>query len=222
MVHHPVGKRFLLRKSSNAENMVPSFSKKADALVSAREASRRRRARVVSGSAPLKVKKVVLNAQRHHTKAQRAKLAKVSCAPAATAPAPTPAPAPAPVAAPAESLKAVQEAIKSTPAVAALFAQEKDSSETTIHFPRFLRRPPPQVWPVPINRENVDACDPELEDVELEFILRGLEVTGEKYVHTLFLPLCACPDMRASQHVASREERPHRLVLDGPLRLAPR
>ena len=42
------------------------------------------------------------------------------------------------------------------------------------------------MWPVPINHENIDACDPALDGVEWEFILHGLEFTSEKYVHSLF------------------------------------
>ena len=172
---HPAGKRFLLRKSSNAENLPPSFSnKKAEVLASAREASRRRRARVVSGSVPLKVKKVVLNAQRRASKAQRAgKLAQAAapCTPMSFA---VPRPQP---------LEAVCEAIKSTPGVAEVCAQEKTPlTSDLLHFPRFLRRPPPQVWPAPIRREYIDACDPLLANVPLEYIREGLEVTGEACV----------------------------------------
>ncbi|KAI0719787.1 hypothetical protein C8T65DRAFT_706124 [Cerioporus squamosus] len=159
----PLGKRFLMRKSSNAENTPPSASayhKKADALVSAREASRRRRARVVSGSMPLKAKKLLQNAQRRVSKAQHAaKLPKIA------------APETVKASQPVELVNQTQATTTSAP----LPAPAPDAW----HFPRTLRRPPPPVWPIQLRRENVDVCDPSLVGVPMDYIMRGLEATGD-------------------------------------------
>ena len=184
----PLGKRFLIRKSSNAENLPPSASsKKADALTSAREASRRRRARVVSGggSVPLKVKKVVQNAQRRVSKAAvrsskslkpAVSLASIHCS---VAP-----PAPAEVV----EVSALPDSI-TTPT-----PKQAEVKADTLNLPRFLRRPPPSVWPVEFDRANIDACSPELEGVDFNYILQGLEVAGPSYVHSrLVLALIANP-----------------------------
>ncbi|PIL28770.1 hypothetical protein GSI_08814 [Ganoderma sinense ZZ0214-1] len=166
----PLGKRFLIRKCSNAENLPPSASsKKADALVSAREASRRRRARVVSGNLPLKVKKVVHNAQRRASKAAHlsskplkptVSLASIHCSAAPLA---------------SEQVIEVSAASEATTAPTPKQAEVKPD---TLNLPRFLRRPPSSVWPVDFDRANIDACSPELEGVDFSYIMQGLEVTG--------------------------------------------
>ena len=170
----PLGKRFLIRKSSNAENLPPPVSsKKADALVSAREASRRRRARVVSGSLPLKVKKVVHNSQRRASKAAHlsskpfkpvAALASIRCSPAPSVPEHV-----------VEVSAASEPATVPTP-------KQAEVKPDTLNLPRFLRRPPPAVWPVDFDRANIDACNYELEGVDFDYILQGLEVAGPSYV----------------------------------------
>ncbi|RDX52478.1 hypothetical protein OH76DRAFT_161198 [Lentinus brumalis] len=161
----PLGKRFLMRKSSNAENAPPSASayhKKADALVSAREASRRRRARVVSGSMPLKAKKLLLNAQRRVSKAQHAaKLPKVAIQAS-------------------EPVELVNQEQSQTATAAAPLPQPAPDAW---RFPRALRRPPPPVWPMQLRRENVDACDPALVGVPMDYIMRGLEAAGDSMWH---------------------------------------
>ena len=177
----PLGKRFLMRKSSNTENLPPSaaaYHKKAGALVSAREASRRRRARVVSGSMPLKSKKLIQNAQRRVSKAQHA------------AQHPKIAPETVKTSAPSEPVELVnqtQSQATTTPATTPVVPAAHD-----IQFPRYLRRPPRGMWPVPFRLENIDACDPALSGTPLEYIRQGLEVAGESYVHFYFLALATC------------------------------
>ncbi|KAM5546137.1 hypothetical protein V8D89_000263 [Ganoderma adspersum] len=170
-----LGKRFLIRKSSNAENLPPpASSKKADALVSAREASRRRRARVVSGSLPLKVKKVVHNSQRRASKAAQlsskpfkplASLASIRCSPAPSVPS-----------------QLVEVSAASEPATAPT-PKQAEVQPDTLNLPRFLRRPPPVVWPVDFDRANIDACSQELEGVDFDYIMQGLEVAGPSMWH---------------------------------------
>lgn len=176
VIRQPLGKRFLMRKSSNAENLPPTaHSKKADALVSAREASRRRRARVVSGALPLKVKKVVQNAQR---RASKALLVSKLIKPVA--------PRSVEFSAPSEPLELVNET-QGTSQTTTSSSAKPLPAPSMWHFPRFLRRPPPQVWPVPVQRENIDACNPELVDTPTDYIVQGLEVAGESYVFLFFL-----------------------------------
>ncbi|KAI0767533.1 hypothetical protein C8Q74DRAFT_963398 [Fomes fomentarius] len=168
VIRQPLGKRFLMRKSSNTENLPPTaHSKKADALVSAREASRRRRARVVSGALPLKVKKVVQNAQR---RASKALLVSKPIKPVA--------PQSIEFSAPSEPLELVNET-QATSQLTTSSSAKPLPAPSMWHFPRFLRRPPPQVWPVPVQRENIDACNPELVDTPTDYIMQGLEVAGE-------------------------------------------
>ncbi|KAI0357679.1 hypothetical protein OH77DRAFT_1450148 [Trametes cingulata] len=157
---HPAGKRFLMRKSSNAENLPPTahaagHSKKAEALVSAREASRRRRARVVSGSAALR--KVVQNAQRRASKTQAR-------------------PAPCKLETIAEPLPPVSET-RETPAQATQLAEDPEVNlGPTLRFPRWLPRP--ANFPLAFNRENIDACGEAVHGAPHEYILRGLDVAG--------------------------------------------
>ncbi|KAI1786370.1 hypothetical protein LXA43DRAFT_1034155 [Ganoderma leucocontextum] len=171
----PLGRRFLIRKSSNAENMPPSASsKKADALVSAREASRRRRARVVSGNLPLKVKKVVQNAQRRTSKAAlhsvrslkpAVAIADIHCSVSLASPTQV------------VDISALPDSTTaSTP-------KQAEVKADTLNLPRFLRRPPPAVWPVDFDRENIDACDPGLAGVDFNYIMQGLEVAGPSMWH---------------------------------------
>ncbi|KAI0363982.1 hypothetical protein BV20DRAFT_62681 [Pilatotrama ljubarskyi] len=157
---HPAGKRFLMRKSSNAENLPPTahtagHSKKAEALVSAREASRRRRARVVSGSAALR--KVVQNAQRRASKSHAR-------------------PAPCKLEPVVEPLPPVAET-QETPAQAAQPAQDAEVNlGPTLRFPRWLPRPPN--FPAAFDRANIDACGSDVHGVPHDYILRGLDVAG--------------------------------------------
>ncbi|KAI8989040.1 hypothetical protein BD414DRAFT_577757 [Trametes punicea] len=162
---HPAGKRFLMRKSSNAENLPPtalsaSHAKKAQALVSAREASRRRRARVVSGSVALR--KIVENAQRRASKAH-ARRTHVK-------------------------LEPIQE-----PSPAVSETQETDASAThpapapqpaagpSLELPRWLPRP--AKFPQPFDRANIDACSEHVHGVPHKYILKGLEATGPSMWH---------------------------------------
>ncbi|KAI0634369.1 hypothetical protein C8Q77DRAFT_1157195 [Trametes polyzona] len=159
---HPAGKRFLMRKSSNTENMPPSsltagLTKKAEALVSAREASRRRRARVVSGSMALR--KIVQNAQRRASKAYaRPTLVKLEPVSERVAPA-------------AEAQQAPAEEVK-----VALPTPSSAPSNPILEFPRWLSRPPN--FPRPFDRANIDACGDAIHGVPHNYILRGLDVTG--------------------------------------------
>ncbi|TBU53627.1 hypothetical protein BD310DRAFT_937689 [Dichomitus squalens] len=169
----PIGKRFLMRKSSNAENLPPpAFSKKADALVSAREASRRRRARVVSGHLPLKAKKVIQNMQRRASKTAQfaSKPVKATVAPAKTS-------LPA-LSAPAQVIDV--DALPDAVATQAVPSESQSKGEPTLNFPRFLRRPPPSVWPVQFERENIDACHPDIAEnkVPFEYLQDALEAYG--------------------------------------------
>ncbi|KAH9924974.1 uncharacterized protein BXZ73DRAFT_103351 [Epithele typhae] len=173
----PAGKRFLqLRKSSNAENFpprTPGLSKKADALVSGREASRRRRARIVSGSIPLKAKKSILNAR---TK----RVGKVKCEPTEPAGVPTLPESPTtdavqPVSTTSEPVHLSVGGVDPT--------MEKKENANVLRFPRWLRRPPPQFWPAPIDMDNVEACDPELKGMPLNYIRQGLAETGPAMWH---------------------------------------
>ncbi|KAI0672211.1 hypothetical protein C8Q78DRAFT_734615 [Trametes maxima] len=157
---HPAGKRFLMRKSSNVENMPPTthtagHAKKAQALVSAREASRRRRARVVSGSVALR--KVVQNAQRRVSKTYSRN-------------------APVKVELVVEPLAQVNELQEPTAQAVQAAPTPADPRGPTLQFPRWLARPP--VFPHPFDRANIDACGPELHEIPHKFILRGLDVTG--------------------------------------------
>ncbi|KAH9903306.1 hypothetical protein C8Q73DRAFT_662102 [Cubamyces lactineus] len=158
---HPAGKRFLMRKSSNAENLPPSahsagHAKKAEALVSAREASRRRRARVVSGS--LVLRKIVENAHRRASKAHpRHAPVKLEIVPESL---------------PSESETREAPAQATQPAPA-----PQTTGGPTLRFPRWLARPPN--FPRPFDRANIDACNEQLQGVPHGYILRGLDTTGK-------------------------------------------
>ncbi|KAH9851040.1 hypothetical protein C2E23DRAFT_781261 [Lenzites betulinus] len=161
---HPAGKRFLMRKSSNTENMPPTLpraghAKKAGTLVSAREASRRRRARVVSGST-VALRKIVQNAQRRATKASIARpmVFKLEQAP--------------------ESLSPLSEVEQTTPQAAHTTAAPEAPESSHMQFPRWLARP--ANFPEAFERENIDACGEGVHGVPHEYILRGLDVTGHK------------------------------------------
>ncbi|CDO77440.1 hypothetical protein BN946_scf184857.g47 [Trametes cinnabarina] len=155
---HPAGKRFLMRKSSNAENLPPTISaahpKKADALVSAREASRRRRARVVSGS--LALRKIVQNAQRKASKAH-ARAAHIK-------------------------LESLQEEVpspcetQSQHSAASATQSPQPAAGPSVEFPRWLPRP--ANFPQFIDRANIDACSESVHGVPHQYILNGLETAG--------------------------------------------
>ncbi|KAI0827281.1 hypothetical protein BC628DRAFT_1418415 [Trametes gibbosa] len=161
---HPAGKRFLMRKSSNVENMPPTMhraghTKKAEALVSAREASRRRRARVVSGST-VALRKIVQNAQRRASKVLNDRPAVFKLEPAP------------------ECLSSVSETQQNTPRAIQTAASPKAPVSSHLEFPRWLARPPN--FPKPFDRANIDACGEGVLGVPHEYILRGLDVTGHK------------------------------------------
>ncbi|KAI0772961.1 hypothetical protein BD413DRAFT_37994 [Trametes elegans] len=179
---HPAGKRFLMRKSSNTENMPPvartaGHVKKADALVSAREASRRRRARVVSGQAVLR--KVVENVHRRVSKPHSRPVLSVKCEPAM------------------DTLPPVTEAQEATAADA---NAAQASKGPILQFPRWLARP--QNFPQPFNRANIDVCSEEIREVPHNYILRGLDVQG----HSMWqVAMGAIFDTRPMGHTLPQE-----------------
>ena len=175
----PLNPFVLHRRCSNVENLAPLYSKKADYLASGREASRRRRARVASGSMPQKVVKTLLDTQKHALKKQGTRKA--------LKPLPLD-PLPVPDFEAFKPVPPVEETVKAAPEAAVLPQAEKKQenvSDNLMHLPRHLHRPPPQLWPIPIRMENIEACDPALAGISLPFIRRGLEVTGEMYVFDL-------------------------------------
>ncbi|OSD01040.1 hypothetical protein PYCCODRAFT_1370063 [Trametes coccinea BRFM310] len=131
-------------------------SKKAEALVSAREASRRRRARVVSGS--LALRKIVQNAQRKASKAHSAHI-KLESLP--------------------EHLPEPQQT--TTAPVSQAAPAPQSAAGPSVEFPRWLPRP--ANFSQPINRANIDACGEGVHGVPHQYILNGLETAGPSMWH---------------------------------------
>ncbi|KAI9060083.1 hypothetical protein FKP32DRAFT_1578765 [Trametes sanguinea] len=137
-------------------------AKKAEALVSAREASRRRRARVVSGS--LALRKIVQNAQRKASKAHNRPAAHIKLESVA------------------EHLPSPCDTQQTTTAPAIQAAPAPQSAAgPSVEFPRWLPRP--ANFPQAINRANIDACSEGVHGVPHQYILNGLETAGPSMWH---------------------------------------